>query len=134
MRFFTNHKDAPEVLRYHSTPVLQLQYLPIAFLFVRLAGQNRGIFGKLSPGITGLTVETGAAVVVVVVSIVVESGLSNMQMTAFFCVQIAELARYVLIFFLLAFKVIHASPGRVMVSSFMTYLDTPSGTTGRPES
>ena len=70
---------------------------------------------------------------VVVVSVVVESVLSNMQMTAFFCVQIAELARYVLIFFLLAFKVIHASVGRVMVSSFMTYLDTPWGTTGRPE-
>ena len=123
-----------ELIVYRFTRVLKLQYLPTAFLFVRLGGQNRGIFGKLSPGITGLIVERGARVVVVVVSVVAESVLSNMQMTAFFCVQIAELARYVLIFFLLAFKVIHASAGRVMVSSLMTYLDTPSGTTGRPES
>ena len=71
---------------------------------------------------------------VVVVSVVVERVRSTMQMTAFFCVQIAELARYVLTFFLLAFNVIHASAGRVIVSSFMTYLDTPSGTTGLPES
>ena len=134
MRFIKNHKDAKEFLVYHSIRVLKLQYLPIAFLFVRFEGQNRGIFGKRSPGITGLTVEGGATVVVVVVSVVVESVLSTMQMTAFFCVQIAEFARYVLVCFLLAFKVMHPSDGRVIVSSFTTYLDTPSGTTGLPES